>query len=47
MKYLKYFIEFVLTILCFIIFKILGPNISSNISGKIFEIIGPYFRSKK
>lgn len=47
MKYLKYFIEFVLTILCFIIFKILGPNISSNVSGKIFEIIGPYFRSKK
>ncbi len=47
MKYLKYFIQFLLTILCFIIFKILGPNISSNVSGKIFEIIGPFFRSKK
>tara|TARA_B100000035_G_scaffold258825_1_gene229274 strand:+ start:2155 stop:3015 length:861 start_codon:yes stop_codon:yes gene_type:complete len=47
MKYFKYFIQFLLTILCFIIFKILGPNISSNISGKIFEMIGPYFRSKK
>ena len=47
MKYIKYFIQFLLTILCFIIFKILGPNISSNISGKIFETIGPYFRSKK
>ncbi len=47
MKYLNYFIQFILTILCFIIFKILGPNISSSLSGKIFEKIGPYFRSKK
>ena len=31
----------------FLIFKILGPKISSNLSGKIFEIIGPLFRSKK
>ncbi|MEL0246879.1 MAG: lipid A biosynthesis acyltransferase, partial [Alphaproteobacteria bacterium] len=47
MKYLNYFIQFILTILCFIVFKILGPNLSSRLSGKIFEKIGPFFRSKK
>ena len=47
MKYLNYFIQFILTILCFIFFKILGPSLSSKLSGKIFEKIGPFFRSKK
>ena len=47
MKYIKYFIQFFLTIFSFLIFKILGPNLSSNISGKIFELIGPFFRSKE
>ena len=47
MKYLNYFIQFILTILCFILFKILGPGLSSRLSGKIFEKIGPFFRSKK
>ena len=47
MKNIKYFIQFSLTILSFLIFKILGPNLSSKISGKIFELIGPFFRSKQ
>ena len=47
MKLIKYFLQFLLVILSFIIFKILGPKISSSFSGKIFEKIGPYFRSKK
>ena len=47
MKYFNYFIQFILTILCLILFKILGPNLSSRLSGKIFEKIGPFFRSKK
>ncbi len=47
MKYLKYFFQFLLAIISFMIFKILGPNKSSDLSGKIFELIGPYFRSKK
>ena len=47
MKYFKYFIQFILTFLSLLIFKLLGPNLSSNISGKIFEKIGPYFRSKE
>ena len=47
MKYIKYFIQFLLVIISFFIFKILGPTRSSELSGKIFEFIGPYFRSKK
>jgi len=47
MKYIKYFFEFLFSIFFFIIFKIIGPKLSSKISGKIFEIIGPFFRSKK
>jgi len=47
MKYFKYFLQFLLTIIFFGIFKILGPRKSSNISGILFEKIGPLFRSKK
>ena len=47
MKYIKYFFEFLFSIFFFIFFKIIGPKLSSNVSGKIFEIIGPFFRSKK
>ena len=46
MKYIKYFFEFLFSIFFFIFFKIIGPKLSSKISGKIFEIIGPFFRSK-
>ena len=46
MKKIKYFTQFSLIILSFIVFKILGIKISSFLSGKIFEIIGPFFRSK-
>jgi len=47
MKYIKYFIQFLFIIFTFIIFKILGPNLSSNLGGKIFQLIGPFFRSKQ
>ena len=47
MKLIKYFFQFIFVFLFFFIFKILGPKLSSFISGKIFEIIGPLFRSKK
>ena len=47
MKYIKYFFQFLFSIFFFVVFKIIGPKLSSNISGKIFEIIGPFFRSKK
>ena len=47
MKNIKYFIQFLLIIISFVIFKLLGVKISSNLSGKIFEKIGPFFRSKR
>ncbi|MDC3165903.1 lysophospholipid acyltransferase family protein [Candidatus Pelagibacter sp.] len=47
MKFIKYFIQFILIMISFVIFKILGPRLSSSLSGKIFELIGPFFRSKK
>jgi len=45
MKYIKYFFQFLIICIFFIIFKILGSNLSSRLSGKIFEKIGPHFRS--
>ena len=47
MKYLKYLIQFIIVVILFIVFKILGPTKSSYLGGKLFEIIGPFFRSKK
>ena len=47
MKFIKYLLQALIAIIGFLIFKLLGPNISSNLSGKIFEYIGPFFRSKK
>jgi len=38
MKYIKYFIQFIFATFSLIIFKILGPSVSSNISGKIPEV---------
>ena len=46
MKQIKYFFQFLLIIIFFLFFKIFGFRISSTVSGKIFEIIGPLFRSK-
>ncbi len=47
MKKIKYFTQYILVMISFRFFRILGPYQSSKFSGKIFEIIGPYFRSKK
>ena len=47
MKGIKYFLEFLLCIILFLIFKIIGFKNSSNIGGKIGEIFGPLIRSKK
>ena len=47
MKIVKYFFQFLFFIIFFFLFKILGFKISSSIGGKLFEIIGPIFRSKK
>ena len=47
MKHIKYFIQFILALISFFIFKILGIKLSSYFCGKIFELIGPLFRSEK
>ena len=47
MKIVKYFFQFLFFTIFFFLFKILGFKISSAIGGKLFEIIGPIFRSKK
>ena len=47
MKIVKYFFHFLFFIIFFFLFKILGFKISSAIGGKLFEMIGPIFRSKK
>jgi len=47
MNKFKYFLQFILIMFIFFIFKILGIKISSFLGGKLFELIGPIFRSKK
>jgi len=47
MKSFKYFLEFIIIIIFFSLFKILGIRLSSYLSGRIFALIGPLFRSKK
>jgi len=47
MKFLKYFIEFILIIFLFGVFKILGFKFASNLGGQIGKFFGPFFRSKK
>jgi KDO2-lipid IV(A) lauroyltransferase len=47
MKLTKYFFQFLLVMIFFLIFKILGLKSASYISGKIISLIGPLFRSKK
>ncbi len=45
MKNVKYFIQFVIILLLFFIFKLIGLNNSTRLSGNLFRIIGPLFRS--
>ena len=47
MSNIKYFIQFIIVLMLFLIYKILGLKYSSLLSGKIFTIIGPLFRSNK
>ncbi len=44
---IKYFFQFIVIIFLFIFYKILGLKISNFISGKIFILFGPLFRSRK
>ena len=46
MRLIKYFFQFLFVIILFFFFKIIGFKLSSALGGKLFEIIGPLFRSK-
>ena len=46
MKNIKYFFQFIFILILFSLFKIFRLKLSSAIGGKIFEKIGPLFRSK-
>ena len=46
MKSMKYFIQFLIISILFLIFKILGLSYASYISGKVVSFVGPFFRSK-
>jgi len=45
MKFLIYFIQYVIIIFLFVFFKILGLKISLYLSSRIFLTFGPLFRS--
>jgi KDO2-lipid IV(A) lauroyltransferase len=46
MKQIKYFFQFIFIYLLFIIFKLIGLKLASNLSSKIISLLGPFFRSK-
>ena len=46
MKIIKYFLEFIIIVSLFSIFKIIGLKNASNLGSILGKIIGPYFRSK-
>ena len=47
MKIITYFIQFMVIKLLFSVYGLMGLKKASSISGKIFKIVGPLFRSKK
>ena len=47
MNKIKYFFQFILIIFLFLIFKVCGLKLSSFLGGKLFQLVGPFFRSKK
>ena len=47
MKIIKYFVEFLFIIILFVIFKLLGFKLASNLGSFMGGLLGPSFRSKK
>ena len=47
MNSFKYFTQFIIIIFLFIIFKLIGLKLSTYLSGKLFSLFGPLFRSNK
>ena len=47
MKFIRYFFEYILIIILFLLFKLLGYKISSEVGCLLGKTFGPFFRSKK
>ena len=47
MKIIRYFVEFIIVVIFFTIFKIIGPKLSSNLGGCIGKYFGPFLRKKE
>ncbi len=47
MKIIRYFAEFIIVVIFFTIFKIIGPKLSSNLGGCIGKYFGPFLRKKE
>ena len=46
MKIIKYFTQFLVILILFFTFKVLGLKFASYLSSKIMSFVGPIFRSK-
>ena len=47
MKYIKYFFQYLVIKIFFIIFKVIGYNKASNLGELVGRNVGPIFKSKK
>lgn len=47
MKYFKYFLQFISVIFLLLIFRLIGLKFSKKLSGSLFKMIGPIFRSNR
>ena len=47
MANIKYFIQYIIILVLFIFYKLLGLRYSRIVSAQIFRIFGPFFRSNK
>ena len=47
MRFIRYFFEYILIIILFLLFKLLGYKISSEVGCLLGKTFGPFFRSKK
>ena len=47
MKFIRYFFEYILIIILFLLFRLLGYKISSEVGCLLGKTFGPFFRSKK
>ena len=47
MKSIKYFIQFLIILILFGIFRVLGLKLASYVSSKFLSLIGPFFRSRE